>query len=360
MRIALVSAYPIGFNPGMLSVDLAWDEIFAANNSDAQHSYTRFNFQRAADFADANGELAVLLESSDQLNDFDRVVYWGDFLQWQSWYQNDLTSRNNNMGLGKTPEQVLDACFDVFLLENNPELQAKVVIFGSTLVGVTAQQLQDDRYRNALVSLISNARMVRFRDVYSTNFANLLVPTARASLGCDAALLSSPQSLNFEVPEYAVYSFGRSGRPNDSRELAVELGRQAGIPVVDADWLGCSGPQSLQQKLALVRGAKWVFTDVYHLSVTAIREGIPVALLGKGVERTERTISDKKKETLFTQYLLNDWYFFVESSLDGLDRQEAAKHVVWRVYQREEFAAARRMVLAQTRALRAEIEAVLF
>jgi hypothetical protein len=88
---------------------------------------------------------------------------------------------------------------------------------------------------------------------------------------------------------------------------------------VPIDWLEPKPARAIDtiaRNTALVRGAHFVVTDIYHLIVTALREGRPVAALGWGASRGRTTLDDKKKELLLRSYFGRHLYVFIEETIE--------------------------------------------
>jgi hypothetical protein len=79
-----------------------------------------------------------------------------------------------------------------------------------------------------------------------------------------------------------------------------------------------SGLKGLERKLSVIRGAKFVITDTYHLAISALREGVPALCIGWGAQGIEGSLSDKKKEIFFQQSMLRPNYLFVEQVFEAM------------------------------------------
>ena len=92
------------------------------------------------------------------------------------------------------------------------------------------------------------------------------------------------------------------------------------LPLATLNWQNPIGLAGLGDMLAIVKQADYVVTDIYHLAVSAWREGVPALCVGNGGSYPQSTVSDKKKEILYGQIFASDMYLYVEEILDALRR----------------------------------------
>jgi hypothetical protein len=326
MNIALVCAFPSGANPGMLSVDLAFEAVreMAGNNIHvtqfcAEGKLTLGNDKIAIDYES--------LDNQEQLRSFDKIIYWGDFHHWINYANGDWLRRWQSREAARSPNDIIDAWYKLFLLEDAEDLQRRAAIFGSTLYGLTGQQLLDLRYLAALKRLLGNSPLVLMRDHASSNFVEQLAPSHVSAFGCDCALLLDARRLSTDDERYArapdgapyiVCSFGRSGARSALRALAATLAAQNKLKVVNLEWLSPHGLDGLISKLSIIKGAEFVVTDIYHLSVTSWRENVPALCIGRGGSSAVGTLSDKKKEIFYRQIFASDKYMYLEDIMAAL------------------------------------------
>lgn len=265
-----------------------------------------------------SAENVELLCSPSQLQDFDVIIYWGDFLQWLAYGQQDWQM---TAGPANAEAPKIDNWFELMLLEGaDKSLKQKTILFGGSIYGLNARQLKDLRYRNALSDLLQNARLVMMRDQVSAHFVSQVAARPAPSLGCDCALLLDREALGIpprrpeNLPEkYLAASFGRSGANRLLQALAMELASRLNLKVVMMDWFG-SEPDSagLAHRLDIINHAEFVLTDIYHLSVNAWREGTPALCAGRGASYPVGTLAEKKKEIFYQQIGAIDYYLFIE------------------------------------------------
>lgn len=331
MKIAVICAFPSNLNPGMLSVDLALDHFLQSCGLAAE--VVRYTAEDALSLPLAGGAVHYRhLRDAGELEAYDRIVYWGDFLHWIGYARHDYTVRQRQRHPGLDPAQVLDQWYRLLLLEQAPHLHDRVIVFGSTLYGLGAAQLADERYRQALQALYARARLVQLRDVHSAAFVEQLAPQRQSAFGCDCALLLDAQRLPPAPPPpaqpYALHAFGRSDGNLAQAAFARELSIASRCGTRPLTWFDHSGFEGLFRKIALIRGARYVVTDIYHLSVTALREGVPVLCIGRGASTVRNSLSDKKKELFFGQAFAADNYLHFERLHASLNANAATRELV--------------------------------
>jgi hypothetical protein len=325
MKVAVVCAYPAGSNSGMISVDLAFETV--KKYVDADIEFTRFCAWKSVNHG-TNILTYTKLEDISQLLDFDKIIYWGDFLHWIK-YGNDWIEKTQSLNKDLTREEIVDTWYQLYFLERYPELQKKAIMFGGTIYGLNSQQLLNDRYFSALKNLYSNASLVLMRDILSSNFVNQLTDSRSTNFGCDCALLlDSSDFLDDNIIDnqpILSYSFGRSGENEKLKQLTLTIAEELNLKTIDLEWLqkGASITK-LKEKLSIIKQSKIIITDIYHCSINSIRENIPTVCIGKGASRVDGTLSDKKKEIFYLQHLMSNRFFYLEN-LKNLNSTEIDK-----------------------------------
>ncbi|RST87423.1 hypothetical protein EJC49_05455 [Aquibium carbonis] len=305
MRIAVVSAFPFLANPGMITVDRALVDVL--QDAGVACDIDFFCLEKA--FTLDLGYISIdynRLDRADRLDGYDRILFWGDFLHWKNYILCDVVPRMTRSGAASAPSAVLDAWYERIMLEGRVDLQRKSIIFGSTVYALTGTDLVDARYTAALSALYANARLVRLRDVLSAGFAAQLVGDGRDYLGCDCAFFLKTREAageqRHEQSGRVVHAFGRSGSTMLYKGFTELLAGMAGRSTHDLGWLDRTQPLEIDQKILDIRSAAFVVTDIYHVAVTALREGVPLLCLARGTAATETTLADKKKEILMSQH----------------------------------------------------------
>jgi hypothetical protein len=331
MKIALICAHPDLANSGMLSVDLAFESLKKYFKSDVE--FTRF-----CSWKDINRSGSVpinyqKLENLSDLENFDKIIYWGDFLHWikygpsfmsgkgTEWYANQ-----NNISVDKARELLIEKWYSMYLLENRSDLQKKAIVFGGTIYGINSNQLVDNRYKTAISSLYQNAQLVLMRDYVSAFYVSQLFDDKRFSYGCDCALFleTTEKSTTTTTEEsYMVYSFGRCKMTPELEKFAQEIAEKANLKAVKISWLH---PQTningLLNNLEIIKKSQFAITDIYHFAINCWRENIPTITIGQGSSYpSQGTLSDKKKEVFNTQILAMNYYFYLENILSNKEKQ---------------------------------------
>ena len=348
----------------MLSVDLALDTVFRA--LPGHNTLTYLNPKRARIAPAIGGGLNYLaMTDASMLDGFDAVIFWGDFFHWLPYARWDWAFENPMLEAGLGAPQLVDQWYRLFLLEHQcHRWQGRLVLFGGTWYGMTARQLADTRYSDALTALYGAARLVAPRDLVSASLVPHVAPQHAYTLGCDCALLldadtalpmaQAQQFVADTLPaRYVVCAFGRSeDNPSPSR-FAEALAARLQARLVVMDWLGePEGLDGLAYKLAVVRRAVAVVTDTYHLAVSGWREGVPVVGMGRALSRAQGTLDDKKKELFFRQILAGDYYLYTEevdaAVADPQALQQAVRTVEAALGDSAALAQIRQMVALQT------------
>lgn len=314
MKIAIISALPAGLNTGMLTVEYAlssllenkkkWkiDRYCFENNFQMEHEY----------FGSIN---AIKIENSDVLKQYDKIIYWGDFLHWRGYLHKDLAIRNKRYQNPLEFSELENRYYDVFFLEKNKNLLSKAIAFGGTIYPLSSNDLQDARYKSNLLNFLENASMTKYRDVYSSELARGLVRSNNSFMGMDPAFfLNTEALLKHDHPkDYLVFSFGRSGQDDLLKKIAIFIAKQTGLDAYDLQWFAIQNKENLLvKKLQVLRGAKLVLTDIYHMAVNSFRENKHTYMFGNGASYAMTSLSDKKKEILFKQYLMEPNYLYTE------------------------------------------------
>ncbi len=341
---AAICAHPYGLNPGMLSVDLALTCLLLEVGGDME--LTLFDPKQPLRIEGKQCALRYQgLQTPAELERFDCLIYWGDFFHWLRYAHWDWLLHHPQSELGYSAQDLVDQWYRVFLLEHQLDrFQNKIIVFGGTLYGLTAEDFSDDRYRGALTSLYNAAQLVAPRDFVSANFVNQIAPRHGYTLGCDCAFFLDPDAIlpmedasQFVAgklqEKFIVCSFGRSGEKEHLLRFTHALADRLGIKVVLLDWLGePEGLDGLAIKLAVLRKAVLVVTDTYHFSISGWREDIPVIGVGHARSRARGTLDDKKKELFFRQILAADYYLYVEDIVaamsDDADLQEMVSNTL--------------------------------
>jgi hypothetical protein len=323
MKIALVCAVPDLSNSGMLSVDLAFESIKKYINSDIE--ITRF-----CSWKDIvrEGPVALYyrrLHDISQLEEFDKIIYWGDFLHWVKYGPSFLSSKGtewyasqSNLTIENAKLKLTESWYSMYLLEGRPDLQKKAIVFGNTVYGIDSAQMSNKRYNNALAAMYKNASLVLMRDYLSSFYVSQLFEDRKFSYGCDCALLLESNTVKYKnielVEPYMVYSFGRCKNNEQFEQFALQIAEKQGVRAVKISWLHPkSSVTELLKNLELIKNAEFAVSDIYHFSINAWRENIPTLTIGKGSSYpSQGTLSDKKKEVFNSQILAMNYYLFFE------------------------------------------------
>ena len=329
VNIAVVSAYPIGLNTGMLTSDLALRSFLSRRGIAAQ--LTTFSIGPPLTIlgsGDGPGGVRYKpLASWEDLKGFDRIIFWGDFLHSRRFHQQDLPWMVANESMNLPPDALNERVFSALMLEHAPDaILQKVICFGGTIYINSLSDADDKRYIAALSRLFSSARLVLMRDPVSAALA-ARYGARGTTQGVDCALLLEPFGnidwrRSRKAPAALAFSFGRGpSRRKSTRRLMRRL--VAGLDhalnskeQLSLEWLSQNDVDpvaGLLEKLELLHSrSAVVVTDTYHCAVNAWREGIPAVCIGLGAEHPSGTLADKKKELFLNMFGGGDFYVYSE------------------------------------------------
>jgi hypothetical protein len=332
MKIALICAHPDLSNSGMLSVDLAFESLkkhiddsvevvrFCSWKSISRHGSITLHYEKLYDVT--------------QLESFDKIMYWGDFLHWCKYGPSFMSGKGtewyadeNNISIDEAKVQLTEQWYAMYLLEGRPDLQKKAIVFGGTIYGIDSNQISNNRYSDALNSLYKNCRLVLMRDQLSAFYVSQLFEDRRFSYGCDCALLLDRSEIAKEEPSsepYMVYSFGRCKANDDLEKFAILLAEKSKIKYVKISWLHPkSSIDELLKNLDIIRNAQFAVTDIYHLAINSWREQVPTLTVGRGNSyHGQGTLGDKKKEIFNSQILAMNYYCYFENVISLMNSDE--------------------------------------
>jgi hypothetical protein len=311
MKIALICAYPAGTNHGMISVDYAFETIKSKINSDIK--IERFCAWRSIE---DNLLSYTELHSLSQLESFDKIIYWGDFLHWIEYAKKDWANKTLDRNPLMTFDEVIDCWYQLFLLEGREDLQKKTIVFGNTLYGLNAEQLLDQRYINALKLLYSNVVLSMHRDIFSQNFLFQLTRNKSIKFGVDCSFLlnANTQTTKQDQEQYFLYSFARSGENELLMQMVNDISKELNLQPKELKWISKGASvTNLKENLKIIKNSNFLLTDIYHCALNSIRENTPTVCFGNSSTKVSDTLSDKKKEIFFRQHFLDQYYIYIES-----------------------------------------------
>lgn len=314
-----------GANLGMLTVDFSIQNILKENGlldkvkiRSAWSAYDESNGGKSAKLQN-NFPLSIEygLGLSEELNDGDTVLYWGDF-QWGNDYQIQSTKRLLNRDSSLSLESADEKIRNQFMLKEHFERESGVEImsYGTTLFQNRIEDtLNDDYFRN-LKWLIERAGFIKFRDPFSASVCESIKGDFEQNyLGLDAALLNEKSELlGFEENEFAEqfegnigYFFGRSTKAFPLirvGQFLKGLKAELNCKLINIPWASFSGKKLFSSPfkkylnllgggenlrlndsvkntdvLKAVSKCKLVVTDTYHVAINAITLGAPVVMI---------------------------------------------------------------------------------
>jgi hypothetical protein len=354
-KIALICAKPFENNPGMLSVDLAFDKI--RNMISVPISLSRFCLRGSPPIElDKQGvELSYknIEDNFDEILNSDLILFWGDFSHSIQYYLNDILPDLQTSHPTSKPITLLRSIFNYLLLNNAPKkCLNKSISFGTSLAGVDHSLLCNfPLYAKSLTRFIHLSHATFFRDSYSSNLASLITSFSNLDhVGMDCSLLlnkndylkfSNIKSVHHTHKKCFIYFNRTKGFDLEVQSFTQRLCHQLKVEFEWLPWLECRPENlySLRKRFSSLNlpdynlpygsliskllSASYVITDTYHLSLISRRLGIPTLCFGSGAQDPTQTTSDKKKEYVHQMYGCGNLYLFVEMLKDPLSFKSA-------------------------------------
>jgi hypothetical protein len=319
LKVSVIYASLKDFNPGMVSVNesfCTWRRtVDAPIEADHYALGVRAEFDGALRPQELHGNL-------DRALDAERVLFWGDWLQTTRFHASIVRDFPDGFDASATKAGVTatEQVRRHLLLSGQPDdVLRRVGIVGSTTALNSARDFLDDAFQHDLERLMRQAAFVLMRDPISVVHAQAIrTTTGDACQGFDCAFLLDAQAVIGDArppamrPYIATY-FGRNQMNRRHEAFTQALARAAGAEVIVLPWLkrrayrpgGIRRPfqrawrklvrpaparraghpyTPLCELLALVRGARFVVTDTYHLAVNAWNLGVPAVLVADVTE----------------------------------------------------------------------------
>lgn len=373
MRIAIISASTVdNFNTGMISVDLA------AASLQSELKGTKFDWfmfpsppgrkNNVNSFWEKHGETFGRYELPKDLNllkKYDRIIYWGDFLNSRTFMRSGGAAQLRHLGMPE--EEQRDTLLKCLLLRDQPDsVIARTILFGGSILPDRQSDYTDSSYPELFDRLVSRCAGIWMRDPVSAARVSMRRRPGESCLGTDAALTAPlPTSLpsSFEhPPKIGVFVGYRSRIPIHLEVLLERLKERLDVAPYWIRWFRKPAPQdeTLRQTISRtirtpnerknaipairehlcrkkiktaissmpgnqISGNEWryedtmdslaqcqvVLSDTYHLCVNAWRLGIPAICLGDRLPSSASrasTIGDDKKLILYLTYQASDLY----------------------------------------------------
>jgi hypothetical protein len=367
-RVCAIVATPPGFNTGMVAVELALQTFVRRHRLAAGFEVKRLCAfeerlaslspeRRALELRRADaGVDSSPLHSLAELDQYDAILYWGDFLHMAQYL------RSFGRHFARLNPQLAGECAGslerVLLLEGATEATLrKAISFGSCLAFNNVADALDPAYGPKLSRFVRGAAQVWVRDVFSA----AQVARERGDLagrgrywGPDCAqLLDGVGSLDgtSTSPQCLVF-FGRSRSLSSALHgFCVRLAAAHGAELAWLPWGSTGGfPQlatgerwaptvlrldpeaTATEMIHQVARARIVVSDTYHLCVIAWTFGVPAICIAETLDDGPTSVNSgrrfawrDKRETFYSQYDALD--LFVHSrELDDPARAEARLH----------------------------------
>ncbi|HTB86070.1 MAG TPA: hypothetical protein VK742_20660 [Candidatus Sulfotelmatobacter sp.] len=337
-KISVICAPPPSPNPGMLTVDLAfhdlWQESFPQHQVRFWHLLSEA--ERKAGWKPRNIEEKIAREASpvqyeclrrnvDEAFAASAVIYWGDFFHMAHYREQSarwLVSVDKNLSPADALK-VVDQCY--FLDGAGSGLFARTLAYGGNLLFNRASDYLDAGYGPLVQKFLLQTRRVWMRDVFSAGQVNRLRNEWTTShAGTDCALLMTGRALaairrNNPAPpaggRAAVFFHRNQGGRGPALKFARALCRHRKVRPFWLPWRVCRPPGKWQRLvfselefplenhpptagdlLDHIAASEFVITDTYHICVNAWRLGVPAICIGETWTRAGLDVSSGHAE----------------------------------------------------------------
>jgi hypothetical protein len=300
-------------NSGMHSVDQAAKNFFDERDID----YSLFVAQKRA--KDTSNDYRVAHDWND-LKEYDKVIYWGDFTVNPTYGHRSFPWRSQNWKIESSRKQAIARWQALFNPAQTPE--------GKTLFAI-GQNFQHDfsaapeKYKPHLENLQNSFDQVFVRDTFSLQNLSREVDFGymdHIRLGLDCAFLQKDDLRGVRKQPTFAYYFNRSKLEN-THELVNYLERRTGLKGVNVDrWLGLKKQERQQHFESMkktIRESTFALTDTYHFAVNAMNSRRPVVSIGRKSAEQTGTLGDFKKKILFRMLDLERFYHEIDDALLG-------------------------------------------
>jgi len=340
--IAVITATPPGFNPGMLASQIAAKWFLARHQLDDGSTYFRVVpmservahlnpdertacLQRIDDGIDYQ-----VLRHPDQLSDA-TPLYWGDLLHMRQYLD---SIRGFLRATDATPE-------DLLLLQSSAmEVVQRAVSFGTTFLYHSAGDLVGEGFSHGFLRFVRNAKLVLPRDMVSLAQLAAIMPQAISLPGLDATQLfcsgtdwreAFPEGTDSSIAssDVVLCYFARGVHDVADLRHAITLcskdfdrpvrwlpwGDRLSFPHVfryegqlDLEDAAQGTKPRLSALLEAVASARCILTDTYHVAVIAWSLGTPAMLVrGEHWPNDYNAVIDKR-HIFYLQHGLQDMF----------------------------------------------------
>lgn len=334
MKIATICGVP-NQNTGMMFVDRA---LYLYLKKKELLEYTTF-FCFELEAKNKVGFLYEPLTSNVNLNEFDCVIIWGDFI-----ISNHFLSMTEPKMKKKSELFNYNLQRKVLMSDFSVKELKKVIVFGQCIAIDNIMSLRNELYIKDLKRLLSYTGLIKLRDPLSVYRANLLSDVDRDFLGIDASLLNctiDSKTINGireniikdEKNKKVGIFFARSKQINFKKKilgyylkLKLKNFKFKWIPWLENkqdskkyfSFASECNPYSDIDYITEILKCDVIITDTYHLSLMSWSLGVPCICYGNAAEYFKLTVHDKKKEIFFISNFIDEFYFYTENFFSDL------------------------------------------
>lgn len=371
--VSVICGTPPTVNPGMYSVDLAFDALMRRYDIDVHVNYYLFEDipPFLVDDTDLPFKYKCFRNKLGEILDSDALVFWGDFNQSYQYHRTSGFALMQSKGIVDNENEAFDMFQRHYMLEGAADnVLRKTALFGISVLPNDTVDERGRRHRSNFKRLIQSSKCAMARDVFSAlKISHVSGDYMDDHLGVDCALLlqnadltSLPTSSHLDsssADNRVGVFFGRSTDYRPLVQFTIEFCRATGLQPDWIPWLKgnvgemstllgvtvndgaaelealCSQmTKSEKEQLRLgdvysaVAKCKLIITDTYHLTLNAWRMGTPVICIGRGTSPNTRAVHDKKKEFFHSMYEALAFYVFYEDISDPSKRDQMIASLV--------------------------------
>ena len=308
-------------NMGMYTVDRAIIELFGEKNHNVSifcaHPPFKMGYYK---FKKVGINIGLKKEWSEgkvtkksygnpqQLNEFERIVFWGDFTLNPEYCVNDFADYDVRFGISADRGEAIKRWRNIFSTRNfsGPE----IITFGQNFLHETLSY--GNEFFGDVKYMLSGTSLALPRDSKSTeNIKSLGVENCTVIQACDPAMLKILKHEPRREKDFFVYYFSRSILKN-ADELISSVSKKLNLEARELkNWNRANEDYEDRWKNLsdLIKESRFLITDTYHCAVNAISlHKIPLVISNPSASQSG-TLGDFKKKVLLEDCRLSDYHF---------------------------------------------------
>jgi len=319
-KTAFITAFNPG-NMGMYTVDRAIIDMFAEHKNDYKilcaHSPFKTAYYKLRHLGINIGikkrwkEGIVrkdLCTSLDQLNEFERIVFWGDFTLNPEYGFNDFTEYDERFLLSSSKEESIQRWKKLY--STSDLSSSKIMTFGQNFQSESL--VKGNHLSNELTNIMGGVSIALPRDSKSlNNLKTLDLANCNIIQACDPAMMKITNHNHNDTENHFVYYFSRSNISSSEKLISQIADKLQLTPVELKNWNYFQGnfESRWQNFNKLIKSSKFVLTDTYHCAVNAISLNKIPLVLSNPAHQQHGTLGDFKKQILLRDCHISKYLF---------------------------------------------------